>query len=605
MKKLSAVIMACFLCLSTCAVLSPIVHGLTTVMPTRLPQGIQAAASVWDGTNAYMFGGASHTAGLLNSILKYNPSTGSISSMSAVLSDPVCDFPAVWAGQYAYIFGGYMAQGVTSDKISRYDPLTDTIALMGARLPGYPPFAIYSMSAIWDGHNAYLFGDDRMSDSILKYDPVNDQITVMSARLPTGTKWMPAVWSGTYAYIFGGRTPYGASDQIVRYDPAHDSTTVMSAKLPVGIYVSSAVWAGSCAYVFGGSDINNQMYDSILKYDPTSDSITTVDNLPTPRRFTCAVWDGSSAYIFGGEDSNSNDLDEIVKFTSVHAPTKWAVVLGVNEYINPEDNGKEGPVNSANDMYDLLVNKFSFPAANVHLKTDAIGNSADNIGKVDIINELTWLIERVLPGDTAVFYYAGHGDQISTGTEFLVPHDSNLISDAEFAGYVNKIKTEKLLVILDMSYSGGFITDGQNAEQGLNGAFASFTDLAESKPSGRIVLTACAQNISYPLLRGRFHFDFPKARDAKEWLFGSLKNPRYEMAFTHYLVEGFKGKADLNSDGKVTVEEAFNYAKPLVNTYKTYGIPWPGLLGVLSGQTPMMYDGYPAYGSSGYLYLGQ
>jgi len=321
MKKIVSVAILILLvtqCISS-LVISVKAESQVTIMPTRLPQGIQIAASIWEGTNAYIFGGASHTAGPFNSILKYNPITGSISSMSAVLPDPVCDFPAVWTGQYVYTFGGYVAHLHTSDKIVRYDPSTDTIAVMGARLPNYA-FPLYSMCAIWDGNYAYLFGGyDGYSyyDQILRYDPVNDQITVMNARLPTGTKWMPAVWSGTYAYVFGGRTPYGASDQIVRYDPTHDSTTVMSAKLPIGILVSSAVWAGSCAYVFGGSDINNQMYDSILKYDPASDSIATVDNLPTPRRFTCAVWDGSSAYIFGGEDSNSQDLDEIVEFSPV------------------------------------------------------------------------------------------------------------------------------------------------------------------------------------------------------------------------------------------------------------------------------------------------
>jgi N-acetylneuraminic acid mutarotase len=354
MKKIVSVAILILLvtqCISS-LVISVKAESQVTIMPTRLPQGIQGAASVWDGTNAYIFGGTSHTAGPFNSILKYNPITGSISSMSAVLPDPVCDFPAVWTGQYAYTFGGYVAHLHTSDKIVRYDPSTDTIAVMGARLPNYA-FPLYSMCAIWDGNYAYLFGGyDGYSyyDQILRYDPVNDQITVMNARLPTGTKWMPAVWSGTYAYVFGGRTPYGASDQVVRYDPTHDSTTVMSAKLPIGILVSSAVWAGSCAYVFGGSDINNQVQSSILRYDPTSDSITTVDNLPSPRRFTCAVWNGNSAYIFGGEDSNGHDLDEIVEFS----PTTNAGPVGYWKF--DEGTGTAAIDSSGNGNIGTLYN---------------------------------------------------------------------------------------------------------------------------------------------------------------------------------------------------------------------------------------------------------
>jgi nitrous oxidase accessory protein NosD len=302
-------------------------------------------------------------------------------------------------------------------------------------------------------------------------------------------------------------------------------------------------------------------------------------------------------------DANNADRYPLMNWAPI-TPTKWAVVLGVNEYRDPKENGKGGPINSANDIYDLLVNKFGFPYTNVHLRTDTVGNSADDINTSDVVNELNWLIANVVSGDTAVFYYAGHGAQGSGGEEYLVPHDQLGIADGAFAGYISKINTEKLLVVLDMSYSGGFVTDGQNSEQGLKGDFASYTDLAVGKPSGRIVITACAENISYPLHLGRLVLDIPKARDAKEWAFGSPLSSRYEMAFTHYLVEGFKGKADLNSDGKVMVEEASTYAKPLVNTYKSYGIPWPGLLGLLNGQTPMMYDGYPAYGTSGDLYLG-
>jgi N-acetylneuraminic acid mutarotase len=278
---------------------------------------MQATVSTWDGADVYIFGGTSHIDGPFDTIFKYTPSTGEVSSMSAVLPDPVCDFSAVWTGHYEYIFGGYVAPLHTSDKIVRYEPSTDTIVVMGAKLPTYA-FPIYSMAAVWDGNYAYLFGGyDGYSyfDQILRYDPINDQITTMSAKLPVGTKWMSAVWSGTYAYIFGGRTPYGASDQIVRYDSIHDSVAVMTAKLPVGILVTSAVWAGSCAYIFGGSDINNQVQSSILKYDPASDIVTAVDNLPSPRRFTSAVWAGNGAYIFGGEDSNRIDLDEIVWFS--------------------------------------------------------------------------------------------------------------------------------------------------------------------------------------------------------------------------------------------------------------------------------------------------
>lgn len=257
-------------------------------------------------------------------------------------------------------------------------------------------------------------------------------------------------------------------------------------------------------------------------------------------------------------------------------PTKWAVVIGIDDYSawNPSKNLK-GMCNSAEDMYDVLVNLMGFRSEHVHLLLDRVGVTVDNVTKKDVENELRWLQKVTIPEDTVVFYFAGHGMQSKTGgEEYLVMHDVPMV-DYEFADNIRKIEFKNLCAILDASYCGGFITDGQSSWDGLLGIARKWSDVAEGKPNGTIVLTACAENVG-PL-------DF---RDAGQWRFGT----RYEAIFTHYLVVGFKGKADSNGDGNVTVEEAFRYARrqPLV----------------LVSQTPMMYDGYPEYASGGELFLG-
>jgi len=323
MKKALTMVIIGFLCFSAFSMFSPSVHASVTVMPTRLPSARSFAAAVWDGSDAYVFGGGTFS-GPLDQILKYNPTSDTISTMSATLPDPVCDMPAVWTGSYVYLFGGYVAPLHTSDKIVRYDPSTDTVTVMNAKLPTYA-FPLYSMAAIWDGNYAYLFGGyDGYSyfDHILQYDPVQDQLTTMNARLPTGIKWMSAVWSGQYAYIFGGRTPSGVSNQIVRYDPIADSITVASATLPKAVIATSAVWTGSYVYIFGGRTMENIDSSDIFKYDPVLDSCSLVaESLPSPRAETSAVWDGSSAYIFGGSLAASVQIyDEIVRFSPEAQP---------------------------------------------------------------------------------------------------------------------------------------------------------------------------------------------------------------------------------------------------------------------------------------------
>jgi len=257
------------------------------------------------------------------------------------------------------------------------------------------------------------------------------------------------------------------------------------------------------------------------------------------------------------------------------APTKWAVVIGVDEYSDPKQNTHGGPGNSAMDMYDILVNYMNFPYDHVHLNVDRVGVSDDDVTKTIVERELEWLQKVSIPEDIVVFYYAGHGGQ-SQPLEYMQMHDT-IMWDNDFAVQIDKIESQNLVVILDISYSGGFITDGQTLWQGIRGIVPSWTDLAEETPSRRIVLTACAENV------GPW-----KLRDAKELPFWSGTGLRYEAVFTHYVVLGFKGFADENDDGEVTVEEAFRYARRHS----------------LWSQTPMIYDGYPEYDGEGELYLG-
>ena len=267
--------------------------------------------------------------------------------------------------------------------------------------------------------------------------------------------------------------------------------------------------------------------------------------------------------------------------TTHRAPTKWAVVIGVDEYSYPNKNARGGPGNSAKDMHDILVNYMNFPSDHVHLLIDKVGVSDDDVVRATVEREIKWLQTIATPEDVVVFYYAGHGAQSPTlGNEYIIMHDGDMRDD-ELTIEINRIESKNLLVILDTSYSGGFVTDGQTLWQGIWGIIPSWTDLASETPSGRIILTSCAENVG-PWLGSR------PLRDAQElpyWSGGT--GWRYEMVFTHLLATGFKGKADSNKDGKVTVEEAFRFARPRALV-----------------ETPLMYDGYPVYGSSEELYLG-
>lgn len=361
----------------------------------------------------------------------------------------------------------------------------------------------------------------------------------------------------------------------------------------VAVIYNDGDWEFSILDVATGNTLfrtENNVYDEFGSFDSSGNLIAYsregeiyICDLQTKQetRFTYDSYEDYAPRLDGDGDTiafvsiGRDGPDAEIFILNKRVPSKFAVIMGVDEYENPANTLKGGPGNSAQDMYEFLVSSMGFAYDHVHLFVDRTGISYDDVTKTKVESELRWLQAVTIPEDEVVFYYAGHGWQDPAGNEYIMTHE-DLIRDDEFASEIDKMPSQNLLVILDISVSGGFITDGQTILQGLRGVAPSWTNLAKETPSGRIVLTACAENI------GPWNL-----RDAHELLLGPGR-VRYQTVFTHYLLKGFRGPADKNDDGKVTVEEAFLYARK-----------WSLLL-----QTPIMYDGFPTYGSTGELFLG-
>ena len=148
--------------------------------------------------------------------------------------------------------------------------------------------------------------------------------------------------------------------------------------------------------------------------------------------------------------------------------------------------------------------------------------------------------------------------------EFICPWDPTVngwnietyILDDDLAARFTTLKSNNIVLIFDTCHSGGMI-DGSS-------------DLG---CSGRVVLTSCDVNEASCMFFARLHWMFP-----------------------YYLIQGLKGRADLNHDGFVSAEESLIYTKKPVALRSTifnllfYIIePIPGLT-----QHPQLYDGWPS-----------
>lgn len=174
------------------------------------------------------------------------------------------DTSAIWDGKAAYLFGGKEAPGESIpsaflNEILKFEPpMTPKI------LPAKLPHVRAHTSAVWDGENAYIFGGGYINetleyeflDDILKFNPAMNKITIMEAKLPTPRAYTSAIWDGHNAYIFGGRTIVNGSvtylDEVVMYNPLVDEVSVLPQRLPTPREGTVAVWTSSAAYIFGG-----------------------------------------------------------------------------------------------------------------------------------------------------------------------------------------------------------------------------------------------------------------------------------------------------------------------------------------------------------------
>lgn len=140
-----------------------------TTMGAALPTGSHSASAIWDGTSAYIFGGCceSITRQLSNRIVRYTPATDTVTVLPTTLPTARAETSAVWDGANAFIFGG--SDGAPTAQILRFDPGTGTVTPASALLPR--PRS--GTAAAWNGSAAYVVGGfnptEGTIDEIVRY----------------------------------------------------------------------------------------------------------------------------------------------------------------------------------------------------------------------------------------------------------------------------------------------------------------------------------------------------------------------------------------------------------------------------------------------------
>ena len=221
----------------------------------------------------------------------------------------------------------------------------------------------------------------------------------------------------------------------------------------------------------------------------------------------------------------------------------WAVIVGVNTYT--ELPHLKYAVKDAYAFRDhLLDNNLSSPE-NIFLLTDeqaTIGNLRTVLG--------TEIKRKAGKEDLVIIYFAGHGSTEKDSRspdgdgleKYLLPYDANpenLYATAlpmrEIAHILDRINSDRLVFIADACYSGA--SGGRTiARQGYRANLSDDFLNRISSGKGRVIISASGPNEV------------------------SAEDDRLEHGvFTYYLIKALKGKADYDSDGLITVDEAYRY----------------------------------------------
>jgi len=234
---------------------------------------------------------------------------------------------------------------------------------------------------------------------------------------------------------------------------------------------------------------------------------------------------------------------------------KQLLIIGISDYSLSSASNLDLTPNDANEI-DIAFSQ----SAEEFGMNKIIGR----VFKNDILNALSLYEGNTSSEDISYFYYAGHGGYDNYKKEsYLYMSDGDKLYVHEIKDQMDKINGKKFLII-DACQSGGFTDISRtyssdptdNPKKFNESIYRIFFKGNSKRNTGEYyVLTAANTKQSSwenkTIKNGVFSFFILDGIGDV-----GLNNPNAEYDFTY--------QGDLNGDGKITLNEIYNYAKPLI-----------------------------------------
>jgi len=214
---------------------------------------------------------------------------------------------------------------------------------------------------------------------------------------------------------------------------------------------------------------------------------------------------------------------------------KYALIIANTEYTDPGLAQLTAPGKDAKEFWRVL------DSPDIGAFDDVTMLLNEESSKVTENIEI--FFEKKKPDDLLVLFFSGHGVKDENGSLYLAVKNTNrsrlrstAIKSDFIRGVMDECRSKRQVLILDCCNSGAF-AQGTKAETG--GSIGTATAF-EGTGYGRVVLTASDST--------QFAWEGDK-------VIGDTEN----SLFTHFLIKGLEGEADRDGDGRITLDELYDY----------------------------------------------
>lgn len=214
---------------------------------------------------------------------------------------------------------------------------------------------------------------------------------------------------------------------------------------------------------------------------------------------------------------------------------KYALIIGNMEYTDSGLAQLTAPGKDTEDFARVLES----PDICAFEDVKVLLNQSESV----VSEAIDEFFDQKRPDDLLILYFSGHGVRDELGALYLAVKNTNrfrLRSTAIKSDFIREAmdqsRSKRQVLILDCCNSGAF-AQGTKAATGVSIGTAP----AFEAGYGRIILTASDST--------QFAWEGDR-------VIGETAN----SLFTHFLVEGLKGEADIDGDGHITVDELYDYA---------------------------------------------